>query len=525
MTEEKRETPRPGILDVFNERHGITEGTSAPKILLNYYVVDPDAKGRPVKRGITAGEIAKQLDKWHPTWPRRVGQRLFAIGEEGVSYFDKTSQFYSWLAGSNDLVEWEESAGGALTKPEFMDYLRRTVQAYKAVTKAPHFPTKPEYYYDHGPLPENGEGMFEALLSFFSPATDLDRELLKALFMTPFWGGAPGSRPAFVITAEEDDEHGGRGVGKTTLLDTVARLCGGSIDFSSKMPDIDTAKRRLLTSNSQRVMRFDNVKANRFSNSDLEGLITATEVSGHRMYEGNADIPNDFTFIFTFNDVSFSKDMAQRAIPIKLARPKAYRADWQRAVEETVARYRWQIIAGIRDTFARQPMVGASTLRFSTWTEEVLWRVTTNPDAVKEILVAQKALDDEQAEGEEIESILYANLSRYRVREAGLGAMVSLNPQIDRCRILATLAARWVQEGLGRREGVRSTMKLIERARVRGLNTEPAIMSGYKYYTWLPLLQVKNTTCGEGVYRIDADFRDKEVLERDAYIRVRSPIR
>ncbi|MHB8974624.1 MAG: hypothetical protein ACYC3X_29610 [Pirellulaceae bacterium] len=39
--------------------------------------------------------------------------------------------------------------------------------------------------------------------------------------MTLFWGSADGSKPCFTITSEQ-----GRGVGKTTLVNMLARLVG-----------------------------------------------------------------------------------------------------------------------------------------------------------------------------------------------------------------------------------------------------------------------------------------------------------
>ena len=51
-------------------------------------------------------------------------------------------------------------------------------------------------------------------------------------------------------------------------------------------------------------------------------MITTDIISGKRLYMGEGRRPNTITHVITLNGASLSKDLAQRCIPIKLARPK-----------------------------------------------------------------------------------------------------------------------------------------------------------------------------------------------------------
>lgn len=147
--------------------------------------------------------------------------------------------------------------------------------------------------------------------------TDLDRELATALWATIVWGGPPGLRPAWMVTASS-----GRGKGKTRFVQNIARTFGGMLDVSPQ-EEIGTIKQRLLTpeASEKRIGTVDNLKSPRFSWGDFENLITASVISGKQMYIGDAQRPNLLTWIITINGASLSTDMAQRICEIRLAEP------------------------------------------------------------------------------------------------------------------------------------------------------------------------------------------------------------
>ncbi|MDB5350434.1 MAG: hypothetical protein JWN86_1681 [Planctomycetota bacterium] len=87
------------------------------------------------------------------------------------------------------------------------------------------------------------------------------------------------------ITGPPDDPEQGRGLGKSKFVDLIATdLYGGSIDVQAAS-DIETVKTRLFSpaATSRRIARLDNIKTHKFSWADLEGLLTAAEISGKRL--------------------------------------------------------------------------------------------------------------------------------------------------------------------------------------------------------------------------------------------------
>ncbi len=139
------------------------------------------------------------------------------------------------------------------------------------------------------------------------------------MFLSAFWGGPPGQRPAYLIESVDDDGKGGRGVGKSKLAQAVAALAGGHID-ARPGEDIDKLMTRLLSAAAldRRVALLDNVKTLRFSWADLEALITADVISGRALYVGEGRRLNTLLWIITLNQASLSRDMAQRVVPVRL---------------------------------------------------------------------------------------------------------------------------------------------------------------------------------------------------------------
>jgi hypothetical protein len=219
---------------------------------------------------------------------------------------------------------------------------------YDAIELYPHFPHLPRTLYMHPPLPTSGGSSLNTFIEFFSPASLDDHRLLKVFLAALIWGGAPGSRPAWLFTGPTGDALGGRGVGKSILVELAAELVGGFID-ARKNEDMPSIIKRLLSPGARhlRVVRLDNVKSDRFSWADLEGLITAPVISGHQMYEGEGRRPNTVTWAITVNGATLSRDMAQRCIIVTLARPHP-NPGWADHVRQFVAVHRWQIIRDLQ---------------------------------------------------------------------------------------------------------------------------------------------------------------------------------
>ncbi|HUT13280.1 MAG TPA: hypothetical protein VMY42_22525 [Thermoguttaceae bacterium] len=340
--------------------------------------------------------IAAILDRTE-NWPRRVGTNLFveSAGEGRlIHWFESPPSLFGWLADRCGAVEWRRSLG-CVTKDETYCQLTRSATSYTAVEQLPHEPPIRGHHYACGTPEPGGGAALRQLLDFFCLETELDRQLLTTAFLSPLWGGPPGSRPAFLLTAK-----GGRGKGKSKMAQAVARLYRGSIDISHR-EDFGVVKQRLLSPEalSKRILLLDNIKSPKFSWAELEGLLTAAEVSGKRMYSGEGTRPNRLTMLLTLNGVSLSTDMSQRTVEIRLREPD-YGTSWEEELFAFIEAHRPAIIGDLIGLLRGPRLVPQQKFRWATWQREVLACVESPAACLDVILARQGEVDAEREEGE-----------------------------------------------------------------------------------------------------------------------------
>jgi hypothetical protein len=302
---------------------------------------------KPRKWGLALCDVCYKLHELTKGWPRRVDKVLFVPGaNHEARYLENPAQLFAWL-DAQACVDWGR-ASDMVSQERFLAHLQECAPRYESVEKFPHFPPLVDAFYLHPPLPVSEGQYLEQLVNFFSPLTDVDRELIRAFIISLPWGGPPGSRPAWLFTASDDDPLGGRGVGKSKVIEMCGELVGGMIEISPN-EDIMAIKKRLLSpaARTLRLARIDNIKTYRFSWADLEGLITSPVISGHRMYKGEGRRPNTLTWALTLNGASLSRDMSKRVIVVKLQR-RAYSDTWEHEVRSFIEQRRWRILNDIR---------------------------------------------------------------------------------------------------------------------------------------------------------------------------------
>lgn len=375
-------------------------------------------------------QIMSRLMQQTNGWPRRVNNTLFCDDPlHGLATLGRSAELFGWLRSQRPKVVWHRGPSCA-TQDELFSELQRTATAYKAIEDLPHFPPIDGHYYSHGPIePGNGRAL-DALLAMFCPETTIDADLMRAMFATAFWGGGGGDRPAFVIVSDA-----GRGVGKSKLVELIGRLVGGLFAISKDDKASEITK-RLLTPESltKRIVLFDNVKTNRLSWAELESLITAPGISGHQMYKGDRTRPNTLLWCLTLNGPTMSKDMAQRVVMVKLAKP-VHSGDWEDEAKAYVDRNRWEIIADIAAFFqgSRAKMPGYT--RWGTWEKEVLSRLPEPADAQRVIVERRDAINSDDEEAGYVEDHFAQKLHGY-----------GYTPETDTVHIAADLAVAWVNE-------------------------------------------------------------------------------
>jgi hypothetical protein len=96
--------------------------------------------------------------------------------------------------------------------------------------------------------------------------------------------------------------------------------------------------------------------------------------------------------------------MAQRCNVLKLKRPTYAPGEWDLAINEFIARHRWNIIGDVAAAFGKPPVRMDGVNRWGLWSQEILGRLD-NPSAVQKLL----AIRVEDIDGDSDESDLVRN--------------------------------------------------------------------------------------------------------------------
>lgn len=351
-------------------------------------------------------DISKMLFEHTGNWPRRVDSLLFVDDDGAVRWLEGVEHVFAWAAERMP-VQWavgSDTRGYTFTpKGELMAHLGAAAEAYTAVESLPHEPRIGRVYYAWRPpadyTPDGSH--LERLLAFFdNPESAQDAALIRAMFLTPAWGGPAGTRPAFAVMAKD------RGCGKSTLADAVGELYGGAVEVEPSGNEARIVERLLAPSSLlQRCVRLDNVKS-AVSSGLLESLITATRISGHRLYHGDANRPNFLTWMLTGNAVRLSRDFADRSFIIRLSRPQPV-TGWREEVFRFIEAHRPRILADIVHTLAAGELSGPAHDRWQSWVDGVLRRCTADAAAVVAVNQDRRnAQDDDLDEADTIWSAI-----------------------------------------------------------------------------------------------------------------------
>ena len=367
-------------------------------------------------------------------WPKRVEEELFVqTPDHQPVYLKRATRLFGWI-DIFALVRWAQGCS-FVTKEEFFEYLRITAEQFDAIETLPHWPPIDGIYYMHQPI--SGEvGKLDEFINYFSPATQIDRALIKAMILTLFWGGPPGKRPAFLVTGPDKDDEQGRGVGKSTLCHIISdELVDGRISVSPTN-DIDQVKKRLLSTESgrRRVAMLDNVKSLRFSWADLEGLITETVISGYKLYVGEGRRPNVLVWMITLNGATFSKDMAQRSIQIKLNRPK-FSDGWEDEARQFARDHRNAILSDVQSILESTPSKMSKTSRWGLWERDIISKLDDSLKIWEEIKARQEAMDDDSSDRALIIACIRRKLEEHQH-----------DPDVDAVLIPSATLAEWVSD-------------------------------------------------------------------------------
>lgn len=390
---------------------------TSPGRLRNFELVEVQAGEtmRPVTQGLSMQEVLRQLRERTGGWPKSCGGILFVPdGGSAVRWIKAAADLFAWIdsqyVAKSNAVTWKEGSGFA-SKSEFFAYCLQNCETYESVEVLPHYPPLANTYYHHQPIPAGDGSHFARLIERFYPATPTDEDLIRATFLTPFWGGPTGQRPLIVYESSDESSTNGRGTGKSSVIQMLSLLAGGYIGLGLDNKNASEHEVRLLSPQNRttRIVLFDNVKSLRASSASLEAMITSDQISGRQLYQGNGSRPNTLTWAMTFNSPSLGKDLAQRAVIVRLAKP-SYTADWLTKTRDFIMQYRWQIIADIIAELKRPVTIpeGIELSRRAEWDAQVLAKCGDLVESLKLAAERRTEADDDNLQSEAIRSAIKA---------------------------------------------------------------------------------------------------------------------
>jgi hypothetical protein len=384
---------------------------NAASVIANCSVVTGD-DGKSSTEPLSMRDIIETANTVTGNWPRRVAESLFVHAGDDVHFLRTEAALFGFYHSRAE-VHWTRGAR-YVTKDEAFAEIQRTTTAYDAVEILPHEPRFSRHYYVCGDFPSGNGDHLRTLVDRFAPETDIDHDLILAAFVTPGWGGPAGTRPAFCVTSDH-----GRGMGKSKLAELVGTLWHGVLSFSQR-EDINKIKTRLLTPNAmtKRVALLDNVKSLKFSWGELEAMVTADTIGGHKMYHGEGTRPNVLTWFVTLNGASLSTDMAQRSVIVKLDKPK-WSGSWLDETRAYINTHRHAIVSDVVGFLRAEPATLHHFTRWSNWERDVLARLPEPGETQRVIEERQNTTDVEAEEAATIEDYFADKLRslRYRVDE------------------------------------------------------------------------------------------------------------
>lgn len=321
--------------------------------------------------------------------------------EDEAVLLKKTADLFALLGNRfKDVPDWKRGQN-FMTKEELLSSLKVVLPNLQSIEKVPHQPPMKDVHYALPELPEPDMDILEEFLNFFSPETEYDRDLILAMFLTTLWGGPAGQRAPFLVTSKD-----GRGVGKSTLAETAAKLLNQvPIQASTRLDSNDLATRLLsLEATKSRIVLFDNevCTTQKIANAGMASLFTTSQISGHKLFAGEGNRPNYLVWIMTLNSVTLDSDFASRCIPIALKKPMEC-VNWQEKLNSFIEENRWTLIATMITLLKWETEYVPPRTRWGLWENQVLSKVPgLNREAVLALVVSRQKTNDNDLDENEM---------------------------------------------------------------------------------------------------------------------------
>jgi len=402
---------------------------------LNYYSESGETEEGETKYTTKPLPFNEVTDKFTELLQERVANvqgEMFCLPsspDDAEILLKTTADLFALLGNMFKGVPDWKSGKNFMTKEELLSSLRTQLPNLESIEKMPHYPLLKNSCYVLPKLPASDTKVLDEFLDFFSPETQYDRDLILAMFLTTLWGGPAGQRAPFLVTSKD-----GRGVGKSTLAETAAKLLNQiPIQASTRLDSNDLTKRLLSPeAKKSRIVLFDNEMGTqqKISNAGMASLFTTSQISGHRLYAGEGTRPNYLIWIMTLNSVTLDSDFASRCIPIALVRPGS-NINWQEKLNSFLEEHRWTLIATMLDLLTRRTEQTVPKTRWGLWENQVLSKVPNlNREALLELVVSRQKTNDNDLDEKEMIIDALMNLVNAQQKEVKAHRFFISNPDM-----------------------------------------------------------------------------------------------
>ena len=384
------------------------------EIIRNYRMAVEGHGEEPAREPVDVNEVVSQITTSCGGWPKFRSNELIWVWGDDVVPVRTGEQLTGMIAAKMGQTPEIIPGAGFPTKSEILQACRVQCEHIAEIEYTPHFPPRDDTYYmrpQPQPYKENPTHHVRYILDMLNPETDLDRQMIFAMFATVFWPRS-GAKPMFYITARS-----GQGAGKSKLIDLASQIADTGISDLSQKENEDKMRERLLSNDARRkrIVRIDNVKSPKFGWSHLESMITAPIISGRQMYVGEASRRNTMTWVVTGNWPQVTTDIAQRTVFVHLGRP-TYDGNWEQHIFGYVKKYRAEIWREFA-TFFERPVDPDHTAvtRWGEWERQILSRIPGYGNILQRMRERAEEYDVENKLSEEIEDVVAAKLRLYNL--------------------------------------------------------------------------------------------------------------
>ena len=427
----------------------------------------------------THDDLVQDIHRRFLQFPRRVGDAGLFDHDRGngtIVELDRPHKLKAWISRKSK-KNAEFTRGDAMaSETELHESLTVMARRYESISLTPDWPKRDDVFYAYKsmPLPSPTLANLEAFLDFFLPATDQDRNLIRAFICAPLWFIPGISRPSWIV-----DSRDGQNSGKSKLAEFVSILYGEPAIATNKhelSQNYQQVVKRCVspTGRSCRVFLMDNVEGD-FSSPELSSLITSMYITGMAPYgHGEEKRPNNLTYVLTTNTATVSTDIADRSYYIHVRREndQTKRMTWESRIQSHIAQHRLAIFADIILMVSRhKPFATPTRTRTSAFEASILQPACrTEPEYISTLEYMMSTRSESNVDEDQARTII--EVFNYELRNLGI-------EDNSPCFIRSEVVNSWAGRAL------RETHE----------------------FKGLPIQQVRNFSKRGSIPQIDSDFR------------------